>query len=159
MIPTLHSLSFSGGILQRGFWLYAWEITPPSGIALYYVGRTGDSSSTSAQSPFNRMGQHLGFAENSNMLRRHFMKHGIEPEHCELRLIALGPLEGESNAESRREHDDRRDRVAAMERALAEALAAAGCQVMNRVACRKPLDETRFAQVRTAFAAALPRLI
>ena len=158
MTADLQEVRFNGGILQRGFWLYVWEITPPEGGALYYVGRTGDSSSTNAQSPFNRMGQHLGFAENSNMLRRHLGEHGVEPERCVFRLVALGPLEEESKAESRDEHDDRRDRVAAMEKALAETLTAAGCRVMNRVVSRKPLDEARFAEVRTAFATAFPHL-
>ena len=158
MTSTLQSVSFSGGILQRGFWLYVWEITPPEGGALYYVGRTGDSSSTNAQSPFNRMGQHLGFAENSNMLRRHLDKHGVVPERCTFRLVALGPLEEESTAESRDEHDDRRDRVAAMEKAVAELMMEAGHTVMNVVRCRKPLDRRRFAIVRDAFAKEFPKL-
>lgn len=158
MTASLHDLKFDGGILQRGFWLYVWEITPPDGRALYYVGRTGDSSSTNAQSPFNRMGQHLGFARNSNMLRRHLGTHGVEPECCLFRLVALGPLAEESKAESRDEHDDRRDRVAAMEKALAETLTAAGCRVMNRVVSRKALDAARFAEVRAAFARAFPAL-
>ena len=34
------------------------------------MGRTGDSSSSNAQSPFNRMDQHLGFNKRSNVLRR-----------------------------------------------------------------------------------------
>jgi hypothetical protein len=156
--PTLHSVSFNGGILERGFWLYVWEILPPKGGALYYVGRTGDSSSTNAQSPFNRMGQHLGFAENSNMLRRHLRRHSVKPERCEFRLVALGPLEEESTAASRDEHDERRDRIAAMEKALAETLAAAGCQVMNRVVSVKTLNAAQFARVRTAFATAFPHL-
>ena len=63
---AIHEVRFEGGILQRGFWLYVWEVTPADQAPLYYVGRTGDSSSTNAQSPFNRMGQHLGFAKNSN---------------------------------------------------------------------------------------------
>jgi len=71
MKPDLFSISFDGGILKRGFWLYVWEVTAPNGARLYYVGRTGDSSSTNAQSPFNRMSQHLGFARASNALRRH----------------------------------------------------------------------------------------
>lgn len=45
-------------------------------------GRTGDNSSPNAQSPFNRMGQHLGFAKNSSALRTHLGKHGYEPEDC-----------------------------------------------------------------------------
>jgi len=156
--PSLHEVMFQGGILQRGFWLYVWEITPPDGPILYYVGRTGDSSSTNAQSPFNRMGQHLGFAANSNMLRRHLGNHRVEPEACTFRLVALGPLEEESRDEGRDEHDERRDAVAAMEMALAEALGSAGCRVVNRVVCRKPLNVGRFAQVQAAFAKAFPNL-
>lgn len=159
MTSDLHEVRFDGGILQRGFWLYVWEVTPVGGRALYYVGRTGDSSSTNAQSPFNRMGQHLGFARNSNMLRRHLGERGVEPERCVFRLVALGPLEKESTAESRDEHDVRRDQVAAMEQALAEVLTAAGCRVMNRVVSRKALDGARFAAVRAAFASAFPELV
>ncbi len=155
---AIHSVAFSGSILRRRFWLYVWEITPPDRETLFYVGRTGDSSSTNAQSPFNRMGQHLGFSPASNMLRRHLVEHGAQPERCGFRLIALGPLEEESSAETRYEHDERRDRLAAMERALAELLAESGCRVMNRVACRKLLDAARFAEVRAAFGTAFPQL-
>jgi hypothetical protein len=158
MTTSLYDLSFTGGILQRGFWLYVWEVMPPEGSALYYVGRTGDSSSTNAQSPFNRMSQHLGFAKNSSMLRRHLSERGVAPEHCAFRLVALGPLEEESTAESRVVHDSRRDRIAAMEKALAEALSAAGCSVMNRVHSQKMLDSARFAEVRAAFCRAFPGL-
>ncbi|MCM8614134.1 hypothetical protein [Accumulibacter sp.] len=156
---AVQEVRFEGGILQRGFWLYVWEVMPAGQAPLYYVGRTGDSSSTNAQSPFNRMGQHLGFARNSNMLRRHLMQRGAVPESCAFRLIALGPIEQEARAPGRREHDQRRDLVAAMEKALAELLASSGLQVMNRVVSRKPLDEARFAQVRAAFARAFPQLV
>ena len=157
-VPALHEVTFGGGILRRGFWLYVWEIRSPDGRSLYYVGRTGDSSSTNAQSPFNRMGQHLGFATNSCMLRRHLVNHSVEPENCLFRLVALGPLEAESKASTRVEHDERRDLVGAMEKALADTLSAAGCLVMNRVACRKPLNAGRFAQVRQMFVRAFPHL-
>jgi hypothetical protein len=76
MTADLYDVRFAGGILQRGFWLYVWEVMTQEGKALYYVGRTGDSSSTNAQSPFNRMSQHLGFAKNSSMLRRHLRTQG-----------------------------------------------------------------------------------
>lgn len=155
---AIHEVRFEGGVLRHGFWLYFWEVTPADQAPLYYVGRTGDSSSTKAQSPFNRMGQHLGFAKNSNMLRRHLMQHGAVPESCAFWLIALGPIEQEARTPGRREHDQRRDLVAAMEKALAELLASSGLRVMNRVVSRKPLDETRFAQVRAAFARAFPQL-
>lgn len=39
--PALRQLSFSGGLLARGFWLYVWEITTPGGQRVHYVGRTG----------------------------------------------------------------------------------------------------------------------
>jgi hypothetical protein len=157
-VATLHEVTFEGSILRRGFWLYVWAITAPDGRSLYYVGRTGDSSSTNAQSPFNRMGQHLGFASNSCMLRRHLVSHHADPEDCSFRLVALGPLEAESKATTRADHDERRDLVAAMEKALADALCAAGCSVMNRVACRKPLNAERFAQVQQMFIRAFPHL-
>ena len=53
-MTTLQSLSFSGELLQRGFWLYVWEVTAADGRTVHYVGRTGDSSSPNAQSPFTR---------------------------------------------------------------------------------------------------------
>jgi hypothetical protein len=158
-MAVLHELQFDGSVLRRGFWLYVWEVTPPREAPLYYVGRTGDSSSTNAQSPFNRMGQHLGFAENSSMLRKHLGHHQIEPETCSFRLIALGPLEQESEAVERAEHDARRDVVAAMEKALARAMRDAGYRVMNEVKSRKALDAERFNDVLTAFSGKFPALV
>lgn len=156
--PSLIELQFEGGILRRGFWLYVWEVTPPGAEPLYYVGRTGDSSSTNAQSPFNRMGQHLGFAKNANMLRRHLTSNGVDPDGCRFRLVAYGPVEAESLAEGREEHDRRRDIVAAMERTLAQEMAGAGYKVMNKVASRKELLQGRFDVARVAFATAFPHL-
>ena len=61
MTVSTQLIRFEGALLQRGFWLYVWEIKPFDGSVFCYVGRTGDSSSHNAQSPFNRMSQHLGF--------------------------------------------------------------------------------------------------
>ncbi len=155
---ALHELQFDGRVLRRGFWLYVWEVTPAEHAPLYYVGRTGDSSSTNAQSPFNRMGQHLGFADNSSMLRKHLGHYALEPETCAFRLIALGPLEQESEAVERAEHDERRDIVAALEKALAAAMRDAGYRVMNEVRSRKNLDAERFNDVLKTFAVKLPAL-
>lgn len=156
MPAITHSFAFNGQVLQRGFWLYVWEIRPPDGTTLHYVGRTGDSSSPNAQSPFNRMGQHLGFNDKSNVLRRRLEKTGIAPETCELRLVAHGPILPE--AATVEEHRPARDIVAAMEKALANAMRHAGYNVVNDVACTKPLDAARFATVREAFATHFPRL-
>ncbi len=154
-VTDLYEVRFDGGILQRGFWLYVWEVTPPEGKPLFYVGRTGDSSSTNAQSPFNRMWQHLGFAKNSNMLRKHLLENKADPELCSFRLVAVGPVEKESCED----HNARRDVVAAMEKALADVMEAAGCKPMNKVNCRKPLDEDRFAEIRDSFTRAFPPLV
>ncbi len=158
MKPGLQTLSFDGAILQRGFWLYVWEITPAGAAPLYYVGRTGDSSSTRAQSPFNRMGQHLGFKEASNALRRQLLAQGVTPEACHFKLVALGPLDTESTEDTRAEHDVRRDRIAAMEKALADLMLESGYKVINRVHCKKTLDLQVFEGVRQAFAGAFSKI-
>jgi hypothetical protein len=156
MKPATHSLTFSGKLLQRGFWLYVWEITTPQQELLYYVGRTGDSSSSNAQSPFNRMGQHLGFNEKTNVLRSRLQKRGIDPELCSFRLFAHGPIMKEAAALE--EHMRQRDIVAAFEKALASALSEAGYNVINIVNCRMLLDEQAFANIRLAFARDFPKL-
>ena len=156
MTAITHEFKFHGGLLQRGFWLYVWEITLPDGATLHYVGRTGDNSSVNAQSPFARMGQHLGFAKSSNMLRRHLQKHHGSPDGCVFHLVAHGPILEEAN--DREGHDERRDIVAAMEKALAEDMTAAGYAVMNTVRCRKSLDGILYAHIRAAFSAQFPAL-
>ena len=60
----VYRMSFNGQVLKRGFWLYVWKISTPRGKCLY-VGRTGDSSSPNAASPFNRIGQHLDLRKNA----------------------------------------------------------------------------------------------
>ncbi|MFN8160882.1 MAG: hypothetical protein U0R52_07555 [Solirubrobacterales bacterium] len=149
-MPNTHTVALDGGTLQRGFWLYTWEVTPPDGEKLLYVGRTGDSSSPNAQSPFNRMGKHLGNLETSSMLRNHLDKRGVLPEQCKFRLVAHGPILEE--ADGMEAHKERRDLIGALEKKLAEDLAAAGYEVMNTVNCLKPLDEEMYAPVHAAFA-------
>jgi hypothetical protein len=156
MATATHQLAFDGRLLARGFWLYIWEINAKDRAPLYYVGRTGDSSSLKAQSPFNRMGQHLGFKRASNALRRQLEGKGVIPENCTFRLVARGPIMEEGTTEE--EHRPRRDKIAAMEKALACAMADAGYDVMNKVTCNIPLNEAAFAHVLTAFSECFPRL-
>lgn len=156
MNGTTHIFKFDGAILKRGFWLYIWEIITAEGQKLYYVGRTGDSSSNNAQSPFNRMGQHLGFNANSNVLRRHLAGKGTSPETCTFHLVAHGPIQNE--AVSDEEHRVHRDSVAAMEMALSEAMATAGYTVINTVKSKKTLDDALFAKVLLEFTKHFPRL-
>lgn len=155
---SFHEILFKGGALARGFWLYVREVTPLKGPKLYYVGRTGDSSSMNAQSPFNRMGQHLGHAKNSCMLRTHLgqREKKIEPEECQFRLVTYGPILPE--AKKRSEHNERRDLIAAAEKALAEAMAAGGYEVMNTVRCRKEADQKLNRRILAKFSKHFPRL-
>lgn len=157
-VSQVHQLRFDGKLLERGFWLYVWEVTTPVGETLHYVGRTGDNSSINAQSPFARMAQHLGFAKTSMMLRKHLDAKRIDPKLCGFRLIAHGPILPEAEDRTWDLHKERRDIVGALERDLCKALAEAGYNVMNVVKSKAPLDSALFRDVRRAFADTFTRL-
>lgn len=128
--PSTCRMTLPGPMLQRGFWLYVWQVETPKGEMLY-VGRTGDNSSPHTTAPYTRMGQHLGFAKTQNALRKHLLGRGIEPEECAaFHLIAHGPVhpevaktEGLDRAALMARHMPLRNRVGAMEKALADDLA------------------------------------
>jgi hypothetical protein len=147
---STYTVSLDGGFLARGFWIYVWEVRDPEGEMMLYVGRTGDSSSPNAQSPFNRMGQHLGFAKNSSMLRNHLEGRDVSPDLCVYRFVAHGPILPE--AKDWKTHVIRRDLAAAVEKQLAEDFAAAGYDVLNAVISGKDLDLELYAPVHAAFA-------
>lgn len=88
-----YSMSFDGHLLERGFWLYVWRIVSPQGVFLY-VGRTGDSSSPHAGSPFSRIGQHLDFRPyaKGNALGRRLAAAGVRPAECLFEMLAVGPI-------------------------------------------------------------------
>jgi hypothetical protein len=153
---STYTVVLDGGVLRRGFWLYVWEVTPPDGDRLVYVGRTGDSSSPNAQSPFNRMGQHLGFAATSSMLRKHLTSRRVDPINCTFRMVSHGPILEE--VDNMADHKLLRDQIAAMERELAADLSSAGYDVLNKVQSRASLDEDAYADVRAAFAGEFPGL-
>lgn len=157
-------MTLPGAMLQRGFWLYVWRVETPKGEMLY-VGRTGDNSSPHATAPYTRMGQHLGFAENQNALRKHLKRHNIEPEECgSLQLIAHGPVHGEiirttgTRDDWMKAHIPLRNTVGAMEKALADDLCSAGYTVLNTVNCKWALDSAAWLPVRAAFAQEFPKL-
>jgi hypothetical protein len=104
------------------------------------------------------MGQHLGHAVNSSMLRNHLGQRKVEPEQCAFRLIAHGPVLPEPPGKDMAEHTLRRDVAAGIEKRLARDLKAAGYDVVNTVSSTKPLDEIAYADVRLAFTAHFPRL-
>lgn len=113
-----HRVVFSGSVLERGFWLYVWRIQHANG-QLFYVGRTGDSSSQYAASPFSRLSQHLDIRQSAtaNMLMRHLRKEGLNPLACDFEMAAIGPLFPEQA--SLEEHRIYRDKTAYLETALA----------------------------------------
>ena len=129
---AIQTLSFPGTLVQRGFWLYVWRVTPPNGPELLYVGRTGDSSSPNATAPYTRMGQHLGYRENQNALRAHLERRGVTPEDCiSFVLAAFGPIYPEIEKTSSPQQETRmqrhiplRDNTAVMEQRLCDELKA-----------------------------------
>jgi hypothetical protein len=120
MFMNIHGyeMGFEGEVLQRGFWLYVWEIVYCKKTYIY-VGRTGDSSSPNASSPFNRIGQHLDFRANArgNSLAQRLKEEGVEPKKSKFRMLALGPLFKEQ--ESFEEHKPYRDQMATFEYEIA----------------------------------------
>jgi hypothetical protein len=155
--PVLQRVSFSGAMLARGFWLYVWEVISADGCPVLYVGMTGDTGSANAQSPFNRLSQHLGSNEKANALRRQLLKVGIEPTTCRsLEMVAYGPIFPE--AASTADHPPCRNLVAAMEKAVRDALHNAGYTVLNDVNCRQKLDDRHWQQVLAAFSERFTKL-
>jgi hypothetical protein len=130
MQPTARIVSFDGELLRRGFWLYAWKIVSNERV-VYYVGRTGDSSSSNAASPFNRIGTHLDARPNAkaNSLTRRLREAGLRPEDCRFRMAAVGPLFPEQ--ESFEDHKVTRDQMATLEHEVAKELRSRGHEVLG----------------------------
>jgi hypothetical protein len=139
-------MEFSGKLLKRGFWLYVWDIKEDRSHHLY-VGRTGDSSSPNASSPFRRIGQHLDSSINakSNALWRKLDGAGINAENCTFEMIAIGPIFDEQNTMP--DHKPFRDETAALERALADELKRRGYSVLGEHPKSQQPDPVLFDQV------------
>ena len=156
-MASLQQLVFPGTMLQRGFWLYAGEIETVRGDKWLYVGRTGDSSSANAQSPFTRLGQHLGTNRHANALRRHLMNIGVDLDTCRsFEMVAFGPILPE--AATMDEHRPLRDKMAALEKTLCDALVKAGYPVLNKIHCLHVLDDALWQDTFNAFAERFPNL-
>ena len=151
MKPALHQLSLPGAMLARGFWLYVWEVTDVSGEKWLYIGRTGDTSSPNAQSPFSRLSQHLSQNPKSNALRRNLVRAGVDADTCSsFDLFCYGPILAERpTVES---HRPARDTIAGLEKGLRDALYNAGYRVLNEVKCKQPIEPILMGKVVAAFA-------
>ena len=146
----VHRISFEGGLLERGFWLYAWLIqSGPDNVV--YVGRTGDSSSQFAASPFNRLGQHLDVrpSAKANTLLRQVKNLGWNPLKCRYELVAFGPIFPEqADLDS---HRAKRDIIAPLETKLAQLFKDAGFKVVGSHGKQQTVDPELSRQVEQAF--------
>ena len=153
---TIHHISFSGSILERGFWLYIWRIRSSS-QEFFYVGRTGDNSSRFAASPFSRLGQHLDVrpTATANMLLRHIRRMDLDPLACNFELMVLGPLFPEQPTLEL--HRKFRDRIAPLEAGLATYLRAQGRKVVGSHASVSVVDIQLLSEVKRAFDEAIAK--
>lgn len=124
-----YQMTFDGKLFQRGFWLYVIKAIEPNGEALYYVGRTGDSSSNNAQSPFNRLMSHLNPKSKGNSLMKNLLAHGADLESLTFKIHFHGPMYPEQ--ETFEEHKVYRDKVAVLEKEIANQLKQSGHRVMG----------------------------
>ena len=137
-IRNITKVSFQGSILKRGFWIYAWRINSGNRV-VYYVGRTGDSSSIFASSPFIRMGRHLDLKKKAkgNSLARRLWEAKLNPEDCDFECLAFGPIFREQAQVG--QHRIFRDRTAAIESFVACQLREHKHEVVGNHHCRTPI--------------------
>ena len=165
---------------QRGFWLYVCKIVlPEDKLPLYrevtgnplpknnwllYVGMTGDplrknknKKQNRPNSPFGRIAASLGGNSNSNAIRRNLKKAGLSPDQCSsFELIAHGPVFPETD--DREKYAAWRWEVAALERALTDALEAAGYSVLNQADHKLGYDSVLWDKAKEAFGCLFPEL-
>ena len=157
METKCYQMSFDGCVLNRGFWIYLWKVVGPDGI-YFYLGRTGDSSSANAASPFARIGQHLNFRETArgNSLAMRLQEIDVNPCDCRFHMLAIGPLFQEEKEWEK--HKPIRDKVAAIESALSKFLRDRGCNVLGAHSSTKPLDEKLLRKLVRVFEHELAKL-
>jgi len=147
---NLHRTSFPGAILERGFWLYAWRIRHGE-RQFFYVGRTGDSSSQYAASPFSRLVRHLDLRADAkgNSLLRHIRAQKLDPLKCTFELLAFGPLFPEQSTLAL--HRKFRDQIAPLETSLARMLRSRGLHVVGTHGAPGSPDPALQAEVKRVF--------
>ena len=137
---------FTGKILERGFWLYVWRVVENT-RTVWYIGRTGDNSSSNAASPFSRLSQHLDLrpSATANMLAKNLLSSGLNPENCEYNLLTLGPIFPEQ--ETFDAHVPYRDIVGLLEAELAFNISHRGLEVIGSHPNRGDYDKTLFNKI------------
>ena len=152
-----YSMTFDGHLLNRGFWLYVWQIKGPLSHHVY-VGRTGDSSSPHASSPFKRIGQHLDPSPNAkgNALGKQLRRAGVKYDECSFEMIAIGPIFPEQSEFEA--HKPMRDQLASLERAIADELRQRGYVVLGTHPRAGSPDQALLEQLRVLLAPKFPDL-
>lgn len=150
-----YGMRFDGHLLNRGFWLYVWEIKGPLSHHVY-VGRTGDSSSPHASSPFKRIGQHLdpGPKAKGNALGKQLRAAGVKYEECSFEMVAVGPIFPEQATFEG--HVPVRNQMAALERAIADELRQRGYELLGTHPRTGIPDQSVLQQVQTLLDAKFP---
>ena len=150
MTASIHALTIPAAMTRPAFWLYVWRVTTDTDDELLYVGRTGDSTYTTANPPIFRMGQHFEPKGGGNMLLQRLADREIDPYTCtDFQIVAHGPLFPAAN--NKPCHYKRRDIVAALERALRDALLLGGYDVISHENSIKPLCQPCWQDIRQAF--------
>jgi hypothetical protein len=142
-----YRISVPGAMLERGFWLYVCRIIA-KGEEYIYVGRTGDSSSKFADSPFSRLGRHLDVKKSAyaNMLLRHVDRLSLDRLNCSYEMFAIGPLFPEQT--NIKKHRELRDVIAPLESALASYLRQKGFTVVNDIKAIGEVDKVLFSKIK-----------
>lgn len=150
-----YSMTFDGHLLNRGFWLYVWEIKRPMSHHVY-VGRTGDSSSPHASSPFKRIGQHLDPSPRAkgNALGKQLRRAGVKHEECTFEMVAVGPIFPEQA--TFKDHVPVRNQMAALERAVADELRRRGYLVLGTHPRAGSPDQSVLEQIRALLDSKFP---
>lgn len=124
-----------------------------------YVGRTGDSSSPHASSPFKRIGQHLDPGPNAkgNALGKQLKRAGVKYEECSFEMVAIGPIWPEqADFEA---HKPVRDQMAALERAIADELRQRGYVVLGTHPRTGTPNQTVLQQLRALLDPKFPAIV
>ena len=143
-----YTMAFDGELLKRGFWLYVWEILF-NGEKYIFIGRTGNSSSANAASPFNRVSQHFDFRETAkgNTLARRLRENNIDPDASNFRMIALGPIFQEQKSVDT--HKQYRDQMATLEYEIASYLKWQGFEVIGKYQKGSSIDQTLLNELKS----------
>ena len=165
MSSSTYVLSFPGVMTQHGFWLYVCKIIPSEDKLLLYVGMTGDpppkdkaKKPNRPNSPFGRITTSLGRNSNSSAIKNNLQREGLTPDQCRsFELIAHGPVFPETD--DREKYDEWWGKVAALERALTDALKAAGYCVLNQAESKREYAPELWHKAKEAFGCHFAELI